>query len=118
MFEELIEEIKKSPVLNDSGWFGGSTELRDYVNKHIISLIEDCEPPELDAPDSEGWWWFRVDGIGSARGSGFYEFMMPNKVYVDEFTWLSLKDFKGKWTNAGFLYIGSVGRWAFQPISQ
>ena len=46
MFEELIEKIN-------------ALEGHVFFKDDIIELIKACEPQELDAPDSDGWWWFR-----------------------------------------------------------
>lgn len=56
MYKELIKLIELerhtgNPVLQN---------FKIAYNKaidDIIEVIKASEPPELDAPDSEGWWW-------------------------------------------------------------
>jgi len=56
MFEELIEKIKALDM--------GAREFHPYEKwtwidaiEAVVEAINASEPPELDAPDSEGWWW-------------------------------------------------------------
>lgn len=53
MFEELIEIVAK--LKHDGEWegrFAYNLGVRDAIN-----IIKQSEPPILDEPDSEGWWW-------------------------------------------------------------
>ena len=49
VFSELIEKIN-------------ALEGHVFFKDDIIELIKACEPQELDAPDSEGWWWIKLIG--------------------------------------------------------
>ena len=57
MFEELIEKIKALDM--------GAREFHPYEKwtwidaiEAVVEAINASEPPELDAPDSDGWWWY------------------------------------------------------------
>lgn len=52
MFEELIKEIEKY----QEHYVGD--DCCEVINE-VITMIEKYEPPILDKPDSEGWWWHK-----------------------------------------------------------
>lgn len=65
IFKELIENIKHHLVSEESikYAFGEmpvkvAMKQRNFIVNDIIAMIEKYEPPILDKPDSEGWWWY------------------------------------------------------------
>ena len=66
MFKKLIEKIKQQDKPTCLVGFQSETQNRlnaEYnrgLNK-AIDIIKASEPPELDAPDCEGWWWLLED---------------------------------------------------------
>ena len=84
MFEELIKEIESLKHAEDFE----DVCATDLINR-IIGLVKEAEPPILDKPDSEGWWWYKTE-----YGDLYAVCISGNKVYdphhllvrsVDEF---------------------------------
>jgi hypothetical protein len=88
MFEELIKEIKRA---------GTKWVLTDKV----IELIKASEPPELDAPNEEGWWWlknyapYKIMCVEVFEYNGaLYVALFSIQMHIEEFKG------KGKWLRA------------------
>jgi hypothetical protein len=60
MYEDLIEKIEKLYDERQDKWIYSAAYRGgwdDCIEK-VIEIIKQSEPPILDMPDSEGWWWF------------------------------------------------------------
>jgi hypothetical protein len=54
---------------------------------------------EVSQPDSEGWWWFRENGVKDAEPIKLYK--LPDGSYVDCLDGVSIDNLNdGKWVRA------------------
>ena len=95
MLKELIASINALRGDKDESWSVASNVIIDEV----IKIIASYKPKERDKPDSEGWWWYKVDGliVNCVRivrhGVYFYGVFDLGEVIIDN-------SFRGKWVKA------------------
>ena len=99
MFEKLIEKIKALDM--------GEREFHPYEKwtwidaiDAVVEAINASEPPELDAPDSDGWWWLKygTEDIDAKR-----VVLIGSELLVDEGMDrgnYDLRHYHGKWIKA------------------
>jgi len=113
-----VDKETSSQLLTDSEIMVARVNPSKYIReewklKYPISSFEEIaiaqaqldkvkNPPKLDKPDGEGWWWFR-----NRKGQVFIAFITMNsgKDYVGVFDkqhliWLFLSEIDGTWQRA------------------
>jgi hypothetical protein len=106
MFEKLIEKIasEKTPT----SFIGIGSEIKNRNNSvfnaglnKAIEVIKSGEPPELDAPNEEGWWWLKNYGAYKIMCVEVFEY--NDALYVELFCiQMPIEELKGngKWIRA------------------
>lgn len=89
---EILTEVKFDALVNPMllGW------LKKIAKAQLDKILN---PPELDKPDSEGWWWF--EGRMCALGVWYdYADGIFVKVYKEDLASFNQKAWEGKWSKA------------------